>query len=310
MKKISTNYLHIYIPVFVGLIILFVGLKIIESYGIAIFLLLPFFIGFLTTILLKKYRNDIFSIRKVILLSFLNIMIISLGIMLVAIEGLICVAMASPILFAFSAIGALTTFLYIDKSVRNINSIIVLFSISIIGVSFVEKENIPSVSHVTTSIIIDAPIEKVWENVIIFPQLEEPKELLFRAGIAYPINATIDGKGIGAIRYCNFTTGSFVEPITTWNAPHHLAFDVLEQPAPMKEISYWDFDAAHLHDYFISKNGEFRLKKISQNKTELIGTTWYTHHIYPEFYWRLWSNHIIHKIHYRVLNHIKKVSEN
>lgn len=310
MKKHFTPHLHLYIPIIIGLIILSIGLKFFESYGVAIFLLLPFFVGVLTTILLKKYRSDIFSLKKAILLSFLNIMAISLGIMVIAIEGLICVIMASPILLLFSAIGATTAFVYIDKGIKNTNSIILFFTISILGLSFAEKENTPSVSKVTTSIIINAPIEQVWKNVIVFPQLEEPNELIFKAGIAYPINATIDGEGVGAIRYCNFTTGSFVEPITTWNSPNHLAFDVLEQPAPMKEISYWDFDAAHLHDYFVSKNGEFKLKKLGQNKTELTGTTWYTHRIYPEAYWRLWSNEIIHKIHYRVLNHIKKVSEN
>ena len=302
-------YLHYIIPIAIGVILLTIGVKFIESYGIAIFLLLPFFIGVLTSILYKKYSPENYSLKKSILVSFINIIIISLSILFVGIEGLICIVMASPILLLFVAIGACLAYIYSDKGVRNSNAIILFFSVSILGLSFAEKDKEPSISEVKTSIIIDAPIEKVWENVVTFPQLEEPTEILFKAGIAYPINATIDGNGVGAIRYCNFTTGSFVEPITTWNAPTHLAFDVLEQPAPMKEISFWNFDAAHLHDYFVSKNGEFRLKKINDNTTELIGTTWYTHKIYPEFYWRIWSNQIIHQIHYRVLNHIKNQAE-
>jgi hypothetical protein len=54
----------------------------------------------------------------------------------------------------------------------------------------------------------------------------------------------------GAVRHCNFTTGSFVEPITVWDEPRLLKFEVVEQPAPMKELSFWDIDAPHLHDYF------------------------------------------------------------
>ena len=111
------------------------------------------------------------------------------------------------------------------------------------------------------------------------------------------------------MRHCNFTTGSFVEPITTWNEPHLLQFDVLEQPQPLKEISFWDIDAPHLHDYFVSKKGEFRLTKLKNGNTLLKGTTWYYHNIRPEFYWKLWSNYIIHKIHFRVLDHIKRNSE-
>ena len=303
------SYPHHSIPIAIGFILLTIGVKYFESYGIALFLFLPIFIGLISSLLYKKNRPEHYSFKKSIVLSFINICILSLSILMVGIEGLICLFMASPILFLFGAIGAGIAYLYTDKGIRNTNAIIFLFSTFILGFSFVEKDKAPSVSEVRTAIIIDAPIEKVWENVVTFPPLDEPTEILFKAGIAYPIKATIEGKGVGAIRYCHFTTGSFVEPITTWNAPTHLAFDVLQQPAPMKEISYWNFDAAHLHDYFVSKNGEFRLNKIDEQTTALIGTTWYTHKIYPELYWRIWSNEIIHQIHHRVLNHIKKEAE-
>ena len=307
MRFLNT-YSYYFIPIIIGSILLSIGVKFIESYGIAIFLVLPFFIGALTTILLKKKHLENYTLTKAVFTGFTNIIVISLAILFVGIEGLICIVMASPILLLFVFIGSAIAGTYV-KSEQNTNAVILFFSVSILGLSFAERDKTPSLSEVKTSIIINAPIETVWENVVVFPQLDEPTEILFKAGIAYPINATIEGEGDGAIRYCNFTTGSFVEPITTWNAPTHLAFDVLEQPEPMKEISYWNFDAAHLHDYFVSKNGEFRLKKIDENTTELTGTTWYTHKIYPEFYWRIWSDEIIHQIHNRVLTHIKKEAE-
>lgn len=307
MRFLNT-YSYYFIPIIIGSILLSIGVKFIESYGIAIFLVLPFFIGALTTILLKKKHLENYTLTKAVFTGFTNIIVISLAILFVGIEGLICIVMASPILLLFVFIGSAIAGTYV-KSEQNTNAVILFFSVSILGLSFAERDKTPSLSEVKTSIIINAPIETVWENVVVFPQLDEPTEILFKAGIAYPINATIEGEGVGAIRYCNFTTGSFVEPITTWNAPTHLAFDVLEQPEPMKEISYWNFDAAHLHDYFVSKNGEFRLKKIDENTTELTGTTWYTHKIYPEFYWRIWSDEIIHQIHNRVLTHIKKEAE-
>ena len=57
---------------------------------------------------------------------------------------------------------------------------------------------------VTTSVEIKAPFETVWTNVIHFLPLDKPKEFIFKAGIAYPISAQIDGLGVGAIRRCNF----------------------------------------------------------------------------------------------------------
>ena len=118
--------------------------------------------------------------------------------------------------------------------------------------ALVEKDTTPEVTSVVSSIEIDAPPDVVWKHLIEFPPIPEPDELLFKTGIAYPINARIEGTGVGAIRHCNFTTGSFVEPITIWDAPRLLRFDVEQQPAPMRELSFWDIDAPHLHDYFVS----------------------------------------------------------
>ena len=115
---------------------------------------------------------------------------------------------------------------------------------------------------------------------------------------------------MGAIRKCNFSTGTFVEPITTWDENHLLAFDVISQPPPMKELSpYKDINPPHLDNYLVSKKGQFLLSKLPDGKIRLEGTTWYYNKMWPEPYWRVWSDHIIHQIHLRVLNHIKSISE-
>jgi hypothetical protein len=75
-------------------------------------------------------------------------------------------------------------------------------------------------------------------------------------------------------------------------------------------MEQYQIDAPHLHDYFVSKKGQFKLTKLANGNTLLEGTTWYYHNIRPAFYWRLWSNYIVHKIHERVLVNIKEKSEN
>ena len=145
--------------------------------------------------------------------------------------------------------------------------------------------------------------------MIEFPQLSAPTEFLFKSGIAYPINAKITGKGVGAIRHCNFSTGSFVEPITVWDEPRLLQFSVNEQPEAMKELSIYDLHPNHLHGYFVSKQGQFKLTLLPNGHTLLQGTTWYYNRIKPAQYWTLWSDYIVHQIHRRVLNHIKEQSE-
>ncbi|MBA3828399.1 MAG: hypothetical protein H0X33_05640 [Taibaiella sp.] len=165
------------------------------------------------------------------------------------------------------------------------------------------------IRSIVTSIEINAPIEKVWRNVIAFPELKAPSEFIFRAGIAFPINATISAKGAGAIRRCNFSTGSFVEPITVWDEPNLLRFSVREQPDVMRELSPYNIHPNHLKGYWVSKQGQFKLRQLSDGRTLLEGTTWYVNKIAPDLYWHIWSDYIVHKIHMRVLTHIKKQSE-
>jgi hypothetical protein len=73
---------------------------------------------------------------------------------------------------------------------------------------------------------IDAAPEIVWRSVIAFPEIDYPRAWWFQAGIAAPVGARIEGTGVGAVRYCDFTTGSFVEPVTAWEEGRLLAFDI------------------------------------------------------------------------------------
>ena len=137
-----------------------------------------------------------------------------------------------------------------------------------------------------------------------------PREWLFRLGVAYPRRARIEGTGVGAIRYCEFSTGPFVEPITRWKASSRLAFDVTAQPAPMTEWSpYRRVHAPHLDGYFRSRRGEFRLVRLDGDRTRLEGRTWYELEMAPQTYWKMLADVIMSRIHLRVLTHVKALSE-
>jgi hypothetical protein len=165
----------------------------------------------------------------------------------------------------------------------------------------------PPVFEVRTEIEIAAPPERIWPNVVAFSDLPEPREWLFRTGLAYPRRARMTGSGVGATRYCDFSTGSFVEPIEVWDEPRLLRFGVTASPPPMEEWSpYRHVAARHLQGYLVSKRGQFRLIALPGGRTRLEGTTWYQHGLWPAEYWRWWSDAVIHRIHLRVLRHIRE----
>lgn len=283
------------------------GIYKIREYGIALFVLTPLFIGASSTILygLKKQITK----KEAFLMGTLTLGVFTAGLLIFVIEGLICIVMAAPICLFLAWIGSWLGYLILRKAPKNAPMAMLVLTGIVPATAFIEKDGALILTSVTTSIEINASPQAVWKNVIEFPELDEPTEFIFKTGIAYPINAKIEGAGVGAIRHCNFTTGSFVEPITVWDEARLLQFEVLEQPSPMKELSFWDIDAPHLHDYFVSKQGQFKLTALANGNTLLEGTTWYYHNIKPALYWQLWSTSIIHTIHDRVLKHIKKNTE-
>ncbi|HKN68357.1 MAG TPA: hypothetical protein VJW73_18860, partial [Gemmatimonadaceae bacterium] len=138
-----------------------------------------------------------------------------------------------------------------------------------------------------------------------FPELPEPPRLVRRMGIAYPRRARIEGTGGGAVRYCEFSTGPFVEPIRIWETARRLSFDVVQSPAPLREWSlYPSLIPPHLDGYFRARRGEFRLVRLSGNRTRLEGSTWYELRIAPVGYWGVFADLIVSRIHHRVLQHI------
>jgi len=284
-------------------------MKVFEDYAWGLFILLPIFLG-MSSSFLYGYKNTA-NRASLSTISQTTLLIFCLGLVLFAWEGIICLIMAFPIGMIFTWIGHWIGYRILQTRAGKSPATLIFLFLAVPSLMAFEnaKQDESELRSVTTSIVINAPPEEVWKNVIAFPQLDEPTEFVFKTGIAYPINATINGGGVGAIRHCNFSTGSFVEPITVWDEPHLLKFSVDEQPATMKEISFYDIQPNHLHGYWVSKEGQFKLTRLANGATLLEGTTWYINKIRPAFYWTIWSDYIVHKIHQRVLSHIKTQTE-
>jgi hypothetical protein len=166
------------------------------------------------------------------------------------------------------------------------------------------------VRSVVSSIEIDAPPERVWPNVVGFSELPPPSEWLLKTGIACPLRAHIEGQGVGSVRYCEFSTGPFVEPITAWEPPNRLAFDVSKQPPSMREWSPYEIVyAPHTVGTMQSLHGEFRISALPNGRSRLQGTTWYRLKMSPGAYWSLFADEVVHVIHLRVLRHVQSLSE-
>ena len=284
---------------------------VLDSYGAALFFGTPLIAGTVSAWLFNTPARR--SAGATILQATLMTAFCCSGFLLVGLEGAICIIMAIPILWPIAVLGALIgRSIAIETCHRQRDSqgmIWCLTGLPLLAVLEGAVVSSPTLA-VRTQIDIQAPPDVVWQQVIRFPEITETPAGFFRTGIACPLRARIDGTGVGATRYCEFTTGTFVEPITAWEQNRLLAFDVREQPDPMFELTpYRHIHPPHLNSGFRSTRGEFRLEHLSGGVTRLSGTTWYVLNMNPQAYWTLWSDELVHQIHLRVLNHIRNLAE-
>jgi uncharacterized membrane protein YhaH (DUF805 family) len=291
-----------------GLGMLALSVFAIQSYGVSLFLGTPFVVGALTAFLFnRRYPASGRETQEVVLMTLACVGGATLA---TAAEGAVCLLMAFPLALGLGAMGAVLgrrIALYDRGPTAN-----ALLAVALLpaGAALDAHRPVTAEREVRSAVVVDAPPDVVWRYVVAFPPLPEPRELVFRAGIAYPRHAVITGTGVGAVRRCVFSTGAFVEPITRWEPGRRLSFDVTVQPPPLHEWSpYADVAPPHLDGYFRSRRGEFRLVALPGGRTRLEGSTWYEMRLYPEAYWVLFGDALIARIHRRVLDHVAAVAE-
>jgi len=286
-----------------------VSLYAFRSYGAVLFLGTPLVMGMIAGFLFNR------PVPKTTMATVgfgVAVMAVAGGVLLAfAFEGLICLVMAAPLVMPLAIAGALLGKWIAEATRTTLGHALPLILTLPLVAGAESLSGGPPERCVLTTVEIDAPPEAVWPHVVSFPDLPEPDDWFFRCGIACPLRARIEGTGVGAVRHCEFTTGDFVEPITTWDEPRRLAFDVREQPDPMVEFSPWrHVHPPHMHDRSLaSRRGEFHLVPLPGGRTRLEGRTWYTFDMHPQAYWMLWSELSIHKIHRRVLEHVERLAE-
>lgn len=288
-----------------------IGAQILQSYGFSLFVGAPFVVGMISVLLFGFSRPQPLGVCLAV--SMAAATLAGLAVLAMALEGLICLIMAAPIAYFLALLGALVGYVIQSRPWLSDQALPLTVALLCVLPALMAAESAreaePDVRAVDTEVILDVPPENVWPHVLSFPPLSEPDDWFFHTGIAYPQRAEIHGAGVGAVRHCVFSTGTFVEPIDVWNAPSCLRFRVSEQPEPMREWSPYAIHPPHLDHYLNCREGQFLLQALPDGRTRLVGTTWYTNRMWPAPYWNLWSDYIIHRIHLRVLRHIQQLAE-
>ena len=256
---------------------------VFRAYGWGLFVLTPLVVGFTTGFLAN--RHELRSMKATNGLVLLAAALGCFGLILFALEGLICLIMAAP-LAAIAAIagGALGR----SAARKGKAPMGPVYCIALLPLMFaVDALYPPAVTMLTDeSMLVDASPQQVWRAVTSEEPIREPATLVGKLGLAYPERAQFAGTGVGAIRTGYFSTGDAREQITEWKEGRRLGFVVLSQPPAMKEMSpYETVHAPHVDGYFETGETQFEIQPLGKDRSRLTIRAAHRLSIAPVVYW-------------------------
>jgi len=259
------------------------------------FVVLPIIMGMIAAWFWRKLEmtgkkltwNSVINGTIAILLSFVFLR-----------EGVICLIIVSPLVFAFVITGA-----FIGKGMfrkRNQTLNVSMFSLLLLIFIIDSRTEHHYENLVADELIVNAPPAEVWKHVVAFEKIKQGnKYWLFRIGMPSPMQTTVEGNYEGAGRKCIFSNGYvFDEKIVTYQQERNLTFDIVGQPRDPEIMGHIDI-----------LRGQFLLKDNGNGTTTLTGNSWYRLYVFPTWYYDLWAKSITRNVHLRVMDHIKELSE-
>ncbi|MCW8311141.1 hypothetical protein K7A41_07895 [Sphingobacterium sp. InxBP1] len=213
-------------------------------------------------------------------------------------EGFICLLIVSPLIFGFIISGAFIGRAMFKKRNQTLNISVLSLLLGIFIVDSLSDHHHENM--VSDEILINASPAEVWQHVVAFEPISQRENYwLFKIGMPSPMATTVSEHKLGANRKCIFSNGYiFDEKIVKFDINRNLVFDIIDQPKDPEIMGHIDI-----------KRGEFILKDNGNGTTTLVGNSWYNLHVFPTWYYDLWAESVTRNVHFRVMEHIKFLSE-
>lgn len=308
----TSGFMGLLVVAAVGTALYYTAGSVGQQYGNAVFCGIPFFVGFLAA--LFTAAKDKLTYGRCAASAMWSIAIVSVAILCMSLEGIVCVLMAAPIVIPLALVGAWAGYgvrRYVAN--RRNQQLSMAAGLGLFPLLLSQEVVQPPrfVEHIeSTEIVINASPEKVWPYVCRIDRLPPPTEILFRVGIAYPLGVEMPILSARPKRLCRLSTGDMPEIVDRYEPYQRLGFQVLHTPASMKESGlFGEIRTGHLSGYYVSRRGEFELTPLPGGRTKLVGTSWYANRLAPDLYWSVWTQLVVDQVHRRVMNEIKLRAE-
>jgi hypothetical protein len=284
---------------------------IVGIVSIAFLIFGPLAIGALTVAL--SPRNTAINIWYGIFAPWIVILVF-LGLsFVIKFEGAICLVMALPIFLVISSFGGITISLIRKSRVNNTVNIVAAVLLPFLFTPIESSLNINPVTYEAyTSIIIDAPKEKIWGNVTRVRKISESEDngkLSKLMGFPRPIVAELDTLQTGGKRKAVFDKGLvFDETVNVYEHEKKMSFSItpLTDEIPPATL---DEHVTVGGKYFTVLDGTYELAAAGNGKYNLILYSHFKMNTTFNFYSGLWAKWIMQDIQNNILGIIKKRCE-
>jgi hypothetical protein len=260
-----------------------VSANMFGAYGLGLFVFTPLLVGFTTgyAVNAPQPRSKSRTSLTVVLAGLLG----TLALLMLALEGLMCILLIAP-LAAILGLGGGLIGRALAILIRHPGQ--QFFSLAMLPLIFLVDIALPP-SEVMTArqdMVISASPDAVWQSLTENRPVQKEAGLVGLSGLAYPIASHLSGEGIGALRVGTFSTGTAQERVTQWQPGHALAFSGESHAPAMEEMSpYRIVHAPHVDGYFDTLDTRFILTPVGEGQTRLTITSRHILRIEPIPYW-------------------------
>lgn len=229
------------------------------------------------------------------------------------IEGLVCIVLVFPVFMIATVVGGLVMGLALRLARYN-SAVVSCFALLPVVFAPLESRLTP-VSHertVVNTVVIDASATDIWDNLTSVAAIEK-QELGFSfthaMGVPRPLQAAMDGSGVGAVRTSQWEKGvQFKEVVTQWQPPYRLSYDFDIPPGSIPR------DALDRHveiggEYFTVVAGGYTIRPLSAERCEVTLETTYANRSNLKLYGDLWGDFVFGDFHRSILRLIKHRAE-
>jgi hypothetical protein len=229
------------------------------------------------------------------------------------IEGLICIVLVLPVFMIASVVGGLAMGIAL-RVVKYKSAVVSCFALLPIVFAPLESRVTPAPNErtVVNTVEIDASATDIWNNLTSVPDIKE-QELGFSfthaMGVPRPLQAVMEGAGVGAVRTSQWEKGvHFREIVTQWQPPYRLSYDFDIPPGSIPRAAF-DRHVEIGGKYFAIVSGGFTIRPLSAERCEVTLRTTYANRSNLKVYGDLWGDFVFDDFHRSVLRLIKHRAE-